>query len=425
MQFFTRLIAFFNCKKEFAMSYKTLRKAFHDPKTDADALFQQRFSASNTIHLEVTIAGNQAFCFMDDALYTQMLSIAKADKTILALSQQLPGQALQQFIERTLIDEIVLTNGIEGVNSSRKEIGDILRSLEKQNKRKRFYGLVNKYAMLTQGKTVPMDTLEDIRALYDDLVLAEVKADRPDNVPDGRLFRKESVSVYNASGVEIHQGLQPESKIESYLNVALSFLHDDSVDTLIKAAIFHYLLGFIHPFYDGNGRLNRFISSALLLQEYEPLVGLRLSYATTQLIEKYYKGFTVCNDPLNRGDITPFVLMFLEVVKQAVDDIVSVLEEKRDLLEVNLACLSHLNELSESREVFDLAAILLQVRMFSGSGISIHQLMELFHVSRPTIMKRLEGISALGLLEREKAGREVNYQLNLDLLAQIADQAEA
>ena len=401
------------------MSYLTLKKAFHMQTVDADTLYRERFSSVKAIQLDFEIKGNQAFLYMDDALYTQMLKIAKADKAILELTQQLPGRAIRQYTERTLIDEIVLTNEIEGVNSSRREIGKILRNLEKQDKKKRFYGLVNKYNMLTQKEQVPLNTLQDIRILYDDLVLNEVTSDNPRNAPDGTLFRAESVSVYNPAGDEIHRGAFPESRIEEQLTAALDFLNNEKAELPIKAAVFHYLLGYIHPFYDGNGRLNRFISSALLLREYEPLVGLRLSYAITKSIDRYYKGFTTCNDVLDRGDLTPFVLMFLDVINQAVEDIVIVLTEKRELLQINHDLLLKIEKLVEDSDLFDLAFILLQVRMFSGEGISIHELMSICGVTRPTIKKRLDCISALGLLESEKIGREVHYQLNLDALSGV------
>ncbi|MCL1797977.1 MAG: Fic family protein [Eggerthellaceae bacterium] len=398
------------------MSYLTLKKAFHKQDVDAGALYLERFSSAKAVHLNFDIKGNQAFLYMEDELYTKMLQITKADKEILELTQQLPGRAIQQYTERTLIDEIVLTNEIEGVNSSRREIGSILRNLEKQDKKKRFVGLVNKYNMLLQREEVQIDTLEDIRALYDDLVLFEVVSDNQNNAPDGKLFRTESVSVYSPAGEEIHRGVLPEQRIEDQLSTALDFLKKESVELPIKAAVFHYLFGYIHPFYDGNGRLNRFISSALLLREYEPLVGLRLSYAITQSIERYYKGFNVCNEVLNKGDITPFVLMFLDVVYQAVADIIAVLKEKGELLEINRDQLKNVGVLAEDKDLFELAYILLQARMFSGDGISIHELMKVFGVTRPTIMKRLSHIAQLDLLEREKVGREVHYQLNIEAL---------
>ncbi len=30
---------------------------------------------------------------------------------------------------------------------------------------------------------------------------------------------------------------------------------------LVSIAVFHYLFGYVHPFYDGNGRMARYLSS--------------------------------------------------------------------------------------------------------------------------------------------------------------------
>ena len=50
-------------------------------------------------------------------------------KEVRALSAQLPDIAKEQYSRKCLIDEIVLTNKIEGVHSSRKEIGEVLDML--------------------------------------------------------------------------------------------------------------------------------------------------------------------------------------------------------------------------------------------------------------------------------------------------------
>jgi Fic family protein len=399
------------------MTYLTLSKAFHNPNTDADELYRTRFQAKDTIHMDLLVSGNPAFCVMDESVYVPMLGIMKADKKILSLTQSLPDKAIQQFTERTLIDEIVLTNEIEGVNSSRKEIGDVLRNLEKRNRRNRFYGLVNKYSMLRQKERIRLNDPKDIRELYDELVLEEVRVDNPNDMPDGVMFRKDPVSVYDVVGIEIHQGVQPEERIIEYLSGTLALLDNLAIEMPVRAALFHYLLGYIHPFYNGNGRLNRFISSYLLTQEYEPLVGFRLSYAVTKSISRYYKGFSICNDPLNRGDLTPFVIMFLDIIRQAVDEIVSVLSKKKHLLDENMQRLLRVEPITNGREVFALAAVLLQARMFSGDGITAQELMEIFNASRPTIMKRLSQIEAVGLLERYRIGRKVHLQINIDELS--------
>lgn len=163
--------------------------------------------------------------------------------------QSLPSIALNQYIKTCLIDEIKMTNEIEGVYSTRKEINDILDNLKNKNKRDRLYGLVKKYELLL-NENIKLNTCEDIRNLYNDLVLKEVIDDDALNEPDGQIFRANPVHVQNAIGKNIHDGLFPENLIIESMTNALNVLNNDNYDLLIRIAVFHYMFGYIHPFYD-------------------------------------------------------------------------------------------------------------------------------------------------------------------------------
>ena len=52
-------------------------------------------------------------------VYRILLQIQKIDKQVQLLCKELPRAALRQFAQKCLVDEIVLTNDIEGVNSTR------------------------------------------------------------------------------------------------------------------------------------------------------------------------------------------------------------------------------------------------------------------------------------------------------------------
>lgn len=200
------------------------------------------------------------------------------DKAVDAVANTLPQLAISQFTSKCLIDEILLTNNIEGVHSTRKEIGEILQDLSTRDKRNRFVGLVAKYAALEDNQSMSFKTCQDIRKVYDDIFYEEIKATDPENLPDGEMFRKSGVEVQSATQKVIHKGLSPESKIIDTMNQSLAVLNNDDIDIFIRIAVFHYLFGYIHPFYDGNGRTSRFISSYLLSRQLNPLIGYRLSY---------------------------------------------------------------------------------------------------------------------------------------------------
>jgi Fic family protein len=104
-------------------------------------------------------------------------------------------------------------------------------------------------------------------------------------------------------------------------------LETDKLPILVRIAAFHYFFGFIHPFYDGNGRISRFISSYLLKKNAYPLLALDLSHTIKEYRKTYYNAFRECNDKRNKGDITPFIITFLEFLDKSTERMLQNLNE--------------------------------------------------------------------------------------------------
>ena len=399
------------------MNYESLGKVYYKEHEQYEEIYAARYHEPDTIHLQFEIHGNPAFLVSRAELWTRMLEIQRLNTEVVRLRGQLPGIALEQFTNRCLVDEIVLTNDIEGVSSTRREIHDVLEKLnnKKDQRPKRFLGLTRQYLRLRSKDTIPLMTCQDLRTLYDELVLPEVLEEDPADRPDGQYFRKEAVSVMSPSQKEIHQGLQPESAIISAMEQALAFLNDASIEPLLRVSAFHYLFGYIHPFYNGNGRLSRFISSYWLSQDLDPLVGYRLSYTIKEHIRAYYDAFKACNDRRNRGDITPFVMTFLEIIAEA-------MRQLREALQKRTVDFRHYEKLLEESSLFSdnrlfpIADLLLQGTLFSNDGISTQELLRYAPVSYMTLKKRLDEIEQHGYLLVQSSGREKRYRLDLERL---------
>ena len=397
--------------------YVLLKSLYYDHKEEYEALYESRFNSNECVHLNFSIANNPAFFLETPELMKKVVEITRLDKAISQLSNSLPGIALKQYINKCLIDEIVITNNIEGVHSTRKEIGEILDDLEGKSD-KRFFGLVNKYNALITGSYVSIKDSRDIRELYDEMFLTEIIEENPKDAPDGEIFRKDHVNVVDSRQKVIHHGLYPESKIISSMDDAINILNDDDIDPLFRISIFHYLFGYIHPFYNGNGRLNRFISSYYLANTLESIMGYRLSYTIKENINKYYKSFKVVNEEINKGDITPFIFTYLDFIKESAMNLRDGLVEKAKRLELfakQLASLPYGNDEKYSRLYY----YLLQASLFSEIGISTSELLQYLNVSRPTLQKRLNNIDESNLLITEKRDLNKFYQLNLDTLVDM------
>ena len=262
-----------------------------------------------------------------------------------------------------------------------------------------------------------MEKCEDVRKIYDDIFLDEIKQDDPKNVPDGKIFRKDSVSVYSPTDKEIHKGLNPEEKIIEAMDSALKLLKNEKLDILVRISLFHYLFGYIHPFYDGNGRTSRFISSYLLSQELDRLIGYRISYTIKENIGKYYKAFDTCNHPLNKGDLTPFAEMFLNIIDISIKQLLYALEKRVSELEHFKFLLEQMLS-DETERVKSLYFILVQAALFSNVGITAQELSGYLDISPNTLRTMLKKIPQ-DLLITNKSEKEYHYLMNLGKLDRI------
>lgn len=396
------------------MEYELLSKIFYKKPTEYESIYDARFNSEASIKLPIKIHENVGFIFNTNEITKLLVKIYKTINKINLLRTHLPNIAINSYIIKSLKDEIALTNEIEGVRSTRKEIEDAIDSI-KNDKSARFKGLVDKYFKLISNEIIPLNNCEDIRTIYDALVLPEIEKE---NLPDGILFRKEPVQVVSATQKEKHRGIMPESKIIESLDLCLDFLKNDDIDSLTKISAFHYLFGYIHPFYDGNGRTSRFISSYLIKNELDVLLALKLSYTVKNNINKYYKAFDVCNDRKNKGDITFFVVIFLELLSQASDDLYTKIADLNDQLNYYNNIINTLvNEKVLNDKQAKCIFILCQNRLFDDTYMNMNTLTELLEKSDTTTRKILKSLESKNLLVKSRNKNQYLYSANLDSLS--------
>lgn len=385
---------------------------FHESEEKAAAAYGQRLDGECSFRLGFDIAGQPAFFVMAPELVSLCLRMEKADKRIARLSARVPSHALANYLDACLVDDIVATNDIEAVRSTHKEIQETLSSVRSGGKkRSRFQGIVKSYQLLLEGDLFSLNTCADIRWLYDVLVSGEVDGQDVVNAPDGELFRKGSVSVCDGMGKAVHQGVEPESKIVEMLSAGLRLLKEKEIPSLVRVALFHFLFAYVHPFYDGNGRMNRFISSCLLAEEYERAVALRLSRFIQDDVRAYYKAFSTCEHKLNRGDLTPFAISFVQILANGAERLAADLEESLRVLAEEATALDGIPGLAKDEGLLACAKELSSAGLFALQGVTSKELADELGISDPTLYKRLGLLREMGLLAQEKVGRQTYYHL--------------
>lgn len=400
------------------MEYPLLTSLFYQDKEQYEQVYRRRFDGDGTFHFSISGMAFAPFVVMTRRMAGMLERIYQLNATVSDLFLDLPPVVRRSYLGACLRDEIMLTNGMEGVHSTRKEVNEAIASAE-SDKAVRFKGLANRYIRLIEDELPPLEDSGNIRALYDQLVAPELE--QPD-LPDGKIFRKNAVSVRSATDKEKHRGVYPEEVIIEMMDSALQMLRDEGIPNLVRVAVFHYVFGYIHPFYDGNGRMSRFISSCLLRGVLHPLACLQLSYFIKNDLHAYYKAFDICNDTKSRGDLTPFVQMFLYILVKGLERQVEKLLEPEEKLR-------YYNGVVQRYELSEMAAnvlyMLMQSMAFQGNGLTVRQLQEALPASQGTVRKALQEVQDVGApVFAERRGNAYVYAVDLEKLEEQEEQEE-
>lgn len=403
------------------MSYKSLYKLYvmNDISTFND-IYEKKFNSSATIKFDLLINKDQSFFTYDSEIMSLVSKINSLNYRINEIFNDMPDIAKDQYMRKSLIDEIHFTNQIEGVISTRKDINDLITEIEiKTTTCNRFEGIVNKYLMLTDEKLQFLSS-KDIRKLYDEMLYNEIQSEDKNNLPDGEIFRKDLVHVYKTGEKVVHNGLMPESKIIDYMNKALNILNSESIDVLIKIAIFHYFLGYIHPFYDGNGRINRFISSYMLSKYFNEVAGFRLSMSIKENLSQYLDAFEHTNDVRNKGDVSTFVYEFLDIIYKSFQKTELYALEKIQQFNkyiTKIANVSKLYEMNKNKDdINNLLFILIQCSVFGDFGLNKAKLIKFLEKGSTKVSEYLGVLKHYNLCLDIQSGKNHYFKCNLEEL---------
>lgn len=399
------------------MKFISLTKYFYQhTQEEYETEYIRRLEAPFTVHFNIPIHQyNRKNAYPSFLCYTgEILRLVekfyKTYEQFLYTVNTVPPVVLYQFTRLSIVEEVKSTNDIEGVRSTKKEIREIIE--KKGTHYHRLQSVVHQYLELLGEEEIKFDTCQDIRNFYDDFTHQEITRENPQNRLDGSLFRKEPVQIEAATGKTIHQGLYPESRIIEALDQALRILHSEEYPLLIRLALFHYFFVYIHPFYDGNGRTDRFITSYFLSRQFHRLLAVRLSIYIKRNKGRYYHMLEEADSERNRGDMTPFVMGFLEILIGSTEDTIGVLSRKNEQMRKYESRIDAFQ--LQDKLLKEIYITLLQAALFYGEGISMADLMKVTGKNRGTIQKRIDEIPGNHLIVT-KAGKTNYYKLNLML----------
>lgn len=248
-----------------------------------------------------------------------------------------PQNSTQLYGVKAMEEEIVSTFTIEQVDFTRDSVRKILSGLAPTDESEsRIFGMKKGLEFISDPTNQISE--ETIYQLYEMAIGAYLSEE--DRLLPGHFYRHDSVYVVGAK-VE-HTGL-PWQALPERMGELVAFIREDSeINDLLKAALIHFYIAYLHPYFDGNGRMARLMHLWYLVQQgYSSALFVPLSEYINKSRKGYYDAYTLAEENATiRGvvDATPFLAYFIENVYH-----ISVLGFGKKSSHLGIACCS-LNE---------------------------------------------------------------------------------
>lgn len=231
-------------------------------------------------------------------------------------------------------------------------------------------------------------------------------------------FRNDDVMVRNVATNEIiHEAPEPEDvqKMIDMLCYYANAKHEtgsDFVHPIVKACILHFMIGYIHPFMDGNGRTARALFYWFMLKNgYENFKYISISSLLKDAPKAYVKSY-VCTET-DENDLTHFVDYQLTVILKALERFSAYINDKLDETREVLEILDN-SPLKKGLQLQHLT-VLKKALKNPGRTFTVKEIQTDFNVSHTAARGYLDKLVSMGLLVKYKRGKENGYISPADL----------
>ncbi len=193
--------------------------------------------------------------------------------------------------------------------------------------------------------------------------------------------------------------------LETYINTDA-----DGIDPLVKLAIIHYQFECIHPFPDGNGRVGRLLNVLYLVQQ--KLLRFPILYLSRHIIENKNDYYTNLKNVTENRAWEGWILYMLSTIETTA---------RKTLVTIqNIYRLELKYAVRIKKEFPNIYSTEIMNALFERPYCKISSLMPLKIATAQTLSRYLRTLTAAGMLECVKIGRE-NYYINTGLLSIIRD----
>lgn len=307
------------------------------------------------------------------------VGIAETDKT--------------KFMISSIMEEAISSSQMEGANTTRKKAKEMIqKELKPKNKSEQM--IMNNFVTMKHVVQHKTEDLTPEKLLY---IHNLISSNTLENKEEEGVFRKnDEIFVENFSNGEIVHIPPKQEEIEGLINDLCDFFNNEQktfIHPIIKGIIIHFMIGWIHPFTDGNGRTARtlfywyMLKNGYWLTEY-----LTISTIIKDTKNQYEKAFLYTENDQN--DVTYFITYHLKTMEKAFIGLKDYIGRKQKEV-IQAAKFIKIPNVNERQ-----AQILKTVNEDSDRVLSGKEIENRFSISSFTARTDLNNLEKLGFLEK-------------------------
>lgn len=327
-----------------------------------------------------------------------------------------------RFLLKSLImEESISSAQLEGAATTRKVAKEMLETARKPRTKDEMM-IVNNYKLMQQAVNVKNDPLsiELILSLHQTATHQAIE----NNAISGAFRADDEIYIADYDGNNIHQppSHQELPQLMSALCEFANTEHDGDnapfIHPIVKGIILHFLIGYIHPFGDGNGRTARALFYWFMLKNnYWLFEYISISRLLKKAPVKYAKAYIYTET--DELDMTYFIYYQAEIIKRANNDLASYVHDKqkhfREFSAIIANYTAKLNPTLNQRQIKILQKAVKEI----GYIFTVKEISNEYGVSENTARKDLNHLLSLHLLGQLKTGKTVGYISPNNLLEQL------
>jgi Fic family protein len=286
---------------------------------------------SRSINSHTISFGKHAFhYFLTDAIQEHLhhfdLILGKRQLSEPGITSEEQGR----YMTSSTMEEAIASSQIEGAVTTRTQAKEILRKhLKPSNKSEQMivnnyrtiqYILEHYHHSLTKERLMEVHRLVTYRTL-------------DDAADEGQYRNNNDVTVADMLDGETVYSPPIAAEIETMMNELFHFFNQAEekqfIHPIIKGCIIHFMMGYIHPFVDGNGRTARALFYWYMLKNgYSLTEYLSISRLIMKSKNRYAQAFIYTETDQN--DLTYFILYKMKTLKSAYESLQEYIEKKTE-----------------------------------------------------------------------------------------------